>query len=260
MLQPHWTKLEDTQCGFRPGHSTTDQILEKSRKPKMFARILWTSRKRMTGSSWKALVSAARIQCWSRRLLSAKSMLSCSQVCVKSQPFTVRVGLWQGCVLSLLVFIVSLYMKWIGSHIRVDEGDTVASCKINRLFFVDDSVLFAPFEQGLQHALRRFSVACDQVAMKINTEGLRICVFPEFQASVHCNQAAIHCTATKQQYIDPQPGGQSSNCLPRNFLKGMYLLGTATSYIILPPPRKYHLVTALHCNKYIGLVFTSDGS
>jgi len=87
-------------------------------------------------------------------------------------------------------------MKWIGSHIRVDEGDTVASCKINRLFFVDDSVLFAPFEQGLQHALRKFSVACDQVAMKINTEGLRICVFPEFQASVHCNQAAIHRPAT----------------------------------------------------------------
>ena len=35
----------------------------------------------------------------------------------------------------------------------------------------------------------------------------------------------------------PQPeGGQSGNCPRRNFHKRMYLLATATSYIILPPP------------------------
>ena len=33
-----------------------------------------------------------------------------------------------------------------------------------------------------------------------------------------------------------QRGGQSGNCLPRNFWKRMYLLGTPTSHIILPPP------------------------
>jgi len=38
---------------------------------------------------------------------------------------------------------------------------------------------------------------------------------------------------------------QSGCYLLRNFHKRMYLLGTATSYIILPPPRKYQLVAAL---------------
>jgi len=45
----------------------------------------------------------------------------------------------------------------------------------------------------------------------------------------------------------PQPEGWQSGNLPppRNFHKRMYLLGAATSYIILPPPRKYQLVAAL---------------
>jgi len=41
-------------------------------------------------------------------------------------------------------------------------------------------------------------------------------------------------------------GGQPGNGSQlRNFQKHMYLLGPATSYIILPPYRKYHLVAAL---------------
>jgi len=38
-------------------------------------------------------------------------------------------------------------------------------------------------------------------------------------------------------------GGQLS---PRNFQERMYLSGTAISYIIPPPARKYRLVAALH--------------
>ena len=36
-----------------------------------------------------------------------------------------------------------VYMNWINSHSRVDEGVTVGSCRINRVLFADDLVLLA---------------------------------------------------------------------------------------------------------------------
>ena len=64
------------------------------------------------GSLWKALGSVAWARCW-RPLLAAKSLYSCSDVCVrvrrvKSRPFTVSVELQQWCVLSPLLFIVNI--------------------------------------------------------------------------------------------------------------------------------------------------------
>jgi len=64
-------------------------------------------------------------------------------------------------------------MNWLEGHSRV----IVRSCRINRLLFAYDLVLLAPSEQGLQHALDRFSAACDHAGMKIsnkNTEVLRL--------------------------------------------------------------------------------------
>ena len=40
-----------------------------------------------------------------------------------------------------------IYMNWIDSHSRVDEGVTVGSCRINRLLFADELVLLASFQQ-----------------------------------------------------------------------------------------------------------------
>jgi len=61
-------------------------------------------------------------------------------------------------------------MNWIDSYSRVDEGVTAGSCRINQLHFADDLVLLASSQQCLQHALDRFSAACDRAGMKINTK------------------------------------------------------------------------------------------
>jgi len=60
-----------------------------------------------------------------RLLLAVKSPYSCSEVCVrvgrvKSRPFTVGVGLWQGCLLSPLLFIV-YNSTWIGWTVKAES-------------------------------------------------------------------------------------------------------------------------------------------
>ena len=94
-----------------------------------------------------------------RLFLAFKSLYPCSEVCflvggVISQPFTVGVGLRQGRVLSPLLFIV--YINWIASQRRVNDGITATNCRINHLLFAEELVLLASSEQGLQHAHDRF--------------------------------------------------------------------------------------------------------
>jgi len=164
-------KLEVAQCGLCFVRSTTDQfslsiklLINLGNIPKMSAHVLSTSRKlsfRTTGSLEKSFW----LVLWEygvdgRLLLTVLSLYFCSDlvsVSYNSQSFTICVGLWHGCVLSSLLFIVC--MNWIDSHRRVDKGVVVGSCRINCLLFADDLVLFASSEQGLQHALNRFSAA-----------------------------------------------------------------------------------------------------
>jgi len=54
------------------------------------------------------------------------------------------VGLQQGCVLSPLFLMV--YMSWINSHSRVDEGVAVGSYSTNRFLLADDLVLLPSSE------------------------------------------------------------------------------------------------------------------
>jgi len=93
--------------------------------PKTFTHVLSTSRKYTTeflvkscGECCEKLLG--RIGCGvdDSLLLAVKSLYSCSEVCVrvgriKSRPFTVGVGLRQGCVLSPLLFIVYIRCGWM---------------------------------------------------------------------------------------------------------------------------------------------------
>ena len=159
---------EDIKCCFRPGRSIADRIFtlqkifEKSceyRCLRMFYRH-WENVR--PGSSAKALGVLREYDVNCRLLLAVK--LCSSEVCVrvrgvKSEPFTVGIGLQQGYVLSPLLLIFC--MNWTDSHSRVNEGATVGSCRIKQLLFVDD--LLASSEQGPQRTLDRFSAACESL-------------------------------------------------------------------------------------------------
>jgi len=156
-------KLDDNKFGVHPGRSTTDQIFtfQKSfEKSWEYAKDIYTYFVDLE----KAYDRVPREEIWemlreygfdNRLLLAVKSLHSCSEIHVhfggvKSQPFTMGVGLRQVYVLSQLFFIVC--MHWSDSHIQAHGGVSVGSCRISRLLFTDDLV---SSEQGLRRTLDR---------------------------------------------------------------------------------------------------------
>ena len=159
-------KLEDGQCGFRPGRSTTDQIFTL----KQIFEKSWEYGKDLFAcfvDLEKAYDRVPRDKLWkvlqeygvNGQLLRVKGK--------QSKPFHVGVGLRQGCVLSPLLFIV--YMNWIDKCNQTDECATIGNCKISRLLFADDLVLLSSTESGLQRTLNSFADACNTAGIKIST-------------------------------------------------------------------------------------------
>ena len=174
------SKLEDGQCGFCPGRSTTDQIFTL----KQIFEKSWEYGKGLCAcfvDLEKAYDRVPRDKLWKvlqeygvdgQLLCAIKSFYCRPEVCVRvngkqSKPFHVGVGLRQGCVLSPLLFIV--YMNWIDKCSQADGCATIGNCKISRLLFADDLVLLSSAESGLQRALNSFADACNTAGMKIGT-------------------------------------------------------------------------------------------
>jgi len=74
----------------------------------------------------------------------------------------------------------------IDSYSPVDEGVTKLRVAGSTVGFLRKILYcFSSSQQGLQHALDRFSAACNQAKMKITIEKTRFYVSPATQASVH---------------------------------------------------------------------------
>ena len=123
---------------------------------------------------WKVFQSMAlMVSCYA----PLKDFYCRTEVCVRvngkhSKPFHEGVGLWQGCFLSPLLFIV--YMNWIYKCSQADECATIGNDKISRLLFVDGLVLLSSSESGLQHRLNSYVDGCDTSGMNISTAKTQI--------------------------------------------------------------------------------------
>ena len=169
-------KLEDGLCDFCPGRSTTDQIFTLRQ---IFEKS-WEYAKDVLAWSVdqeKAYDQVFRDKLWrvlqeygidGHLLMAVKSLYCQPEVCLcvngkQSKSFHVGVALRQGCLLSLLLFIINT--NWIDKLSRTDECVTIRRCKISWLLFADDLVLLASSESGLQHSLNGFATARDITGM-----------------------------------------------------------------------------------------------
>ena len=173
-------RIEEKQCGFRPGRGTVDQLftlfgvlegawefaqpvhmcfvdLEKAydRVPR---GILWGVLQEygVDGALLRAIQSLYRRSVSLVRVSGSKSDL-----------FPVGVGLRQGCPLSPVLFIV--FMDRISRRSRGAEGVEFGGGRIASLLFADDVVLFASSSIDLQLSLGRFAAECEAVGMRIST-------------------------------------------------------------------------------------------
>jgi hypothetical protein len=199
------SKIQDEQCGFRTGRSTRDQIFTL----KQVFEKAWEYNVKVYScfvDLEKAYDRVPRGRLWGvlqeygidgQLLWAIKSLYENCSCCVringaKSNPFTVSIGLRQGCVLSPLLFII--YMDWIARRSQGKECVRLGEREFRHLLFADDLVLLTSSETDLQNALERFATVCEQAGMKINVAKTECMILSRNleQCSVHVNGAPLN--------------------------------------------------------------------
>ncbi|TWW56284.1 R2DM Retrovirus-related Pol polyprotein from type II retrotransposable element [Takifugu flavidus] len=172
-------RIQEEQCGFRPGRGTVDQLYTLSRvfegawefaQPvhmcfvdleKAFDRVprgvLWGVLREYVSGLLIRAVRSLYDRCQSLVRIAGS----------KSNSFPVRVGLRQGCPLSPILFII--FMDRISRCSHGVEGIWFGDLRIASLLFADDVVLLAPSARDLQLSLDRFAAACEAAGMRIST-------------------------------------------------------------------------------------------
>lgn len=173
-------RIQEEQCGFRPGRGTLDQlytlyrVLEGSWEFAQPVHMCFVDLEKAfdcvpRGGLWRVL---REYGVRGPLLRAVRSLYDRSRSLVriagsKSDFFPVHVGLRQGCPLSPVLFII--FMDRISRRSQGPEGVRFGDHTISSLLFADDVVVLAPSYQDLQHALGRFAAECEAAGMKIST-------------------------------------------------------------------------------------------
>ena len=178
----------EEQCGFRNGRGCIDQVyvlrqlaerFESKGKDMYVAYMdLEKAYDRIDRSAmWRVLVMYGI----NGNLLRAiKSFYDGSEACVrvcrqKSDWFSVKVGLRQGCVMSPWLF--NLFMDGVMREVRARVGevgvnlwDNVRRCKwkVEWLMFADDTVLVGDSKEKLQELVNEFGNVCERRKLTVN--------------------------------------------------------------------------------------------
>ncbi|KAI3370830.1 hypothetical protein L3Q82_007356 [Scortum barcoo] len=173
-------RIQEEQCGFRPGRGTLDQLYTLHR----VLEGLWEFAQPVHMcfvDLEKAFDRVPRGILWGvlheygvrgPLLRAVRSLYDRSRSLVriagsKSDLFPVHVGLRQGCPLSPVLFII--FMDRISRRSQGPEGVRFGNHRISSLLFADDVVLMASSGQDLQHVLERFAAECEAAGMRIST-------------------------------------------------------------------------------------------
>ncbi|KAK0132808.1 LINE-1 reverse transcriptase [Merluccius polli] len=199
-------RIQEEQCGFRPGRGTVDQlytlcrILEGAWEFAQPVHMCFVDLEKAfdhvpRGVLWGVLreygVSDPLIR-------AVRSLYDRCQSLVriagnKSDLFPVGVGLRQGCPLSPILFII--FMDRISRHSQGVEGVRFGDLRIGSLLFADDVVLMASSDRDLQLSLDRFAAECEAVGMRISTSK---------SESMVLNRKRVECTLRVGDEILPQ--------------------------------------------------------
>ena len=205
-------QLSETQLGFRKNKGCTDaifalrQLIEKSIEFNETLYLAFVDQE-------KAFDRVDRNKLWeilkqygvSTHLTNlCRSLYNNSECIVRatgehSEPFTIRSGVRQGCVLSPLLFIT--YIDNICKetsqaetaripHDENTEEEPSANLTIRELLFADDQALIAKSEAELQDHMNSLNEMCREHNMKISTSKTEVMTITkeEQTATIHLNE------------------------------------------------------------------------
>ncbi|TWW78139.1 R2 Retrovirus-related Pol polyprotein from type I retrotransposable element [Takifugu flavidus] len=199
-------RIQEEQCGFRPGRGTVDQLYTLSRvfegawefaQPvhmcfvdleKAFDRV---PRRVLWGVLREYGVSGPLIRAVRSLYDRCQSLVRIAGS--KSNWYPVRVGLRQGCPLSPILFII--FMDRISRCSHDVEGVWFGDLRIGSLLFADDVVLLASSARDFQLSLDRFATACEAAGMKISTSKSEAMVL---------NRKKVECLLRVKEEVLPQ--------------------------------------------------------
>uniref|UniRef100_A0A3B3HV32 Reverse transcriptase domain-containing protein n=1 Tax=Oryzias latipes TaxID=8090 RepID=A0A3B3HV32_ORYLA len=177
-------RIQEQQCGFRPGRGTVDQLYTLSRVLEglwefahpvhmCFADLEKAFDRVPRGILWGVLseygVRGALLRAVRSLYDQSRSLVRIAGS--KSDLFPVHVGLRQGCPLSPVLFMI--FMDRISRRSQGPEGIWFGDHRISSLLFADDVVLLASSSQDLQFNFQFNFICIAQNHNNSRLDGLR---------------------------------------------------------------------------------------